>query len=321
MPPTGDEIRDAFDQWFSSLQTYRMTYGLPARGSVAAALVVLEHLKEHYVLDLEAHQAEGRAQISGLNPRSVQAILARFGETRQFLGEGGRTNRGGPGDVQRMLEALRPLRLENESTEVRNNALNEFQRLLVDKVQEYHGRRRLEITYDASVTTWAAVHEILEQADLVAKAGPVAQYLVGAKLQLRFPDVAIANDRYSAPDVQTGRQGDFQVEDTAFHVTVSPTPAVYEKCLQNIRSGLRVYLLVPDGVVVGARQNAHTAAPDRIAVESIESFVANNIEEQSQFAKDRLMSGFRRLLEKYNERVDAIELDKSLLIEIPPSLA
>jgi hypothetical protein len=321
MPPTNDQIRSAFAQWFSSLQTYKTTYGLPARGSVAAALVVLEHLKENYVLDLASHQAGGRAQLRGLNPSSVQAILARFGETRQFVGEGGRTNRGGPGDVQRLLEALRPLKLESESATIRNSTLDEFQRLLVEKVQEYHGRKRLEISYNASVTTWAAVREILDQARQVAKAGPVAQYLVGAKLQLRFPKVVIANDRYSAADVQTGRHGDFQVQDTTFHVTVSPAQPVYEKCLQNIRDGLRVYLLVPDSCLVGARQNAQTASPDRIAVESIESFVANNIEELSQFASNDLAGGFRRLLEKYNERVDAIELDKSLLIEIPPSLA
>jgi len=178
----------------------------------------------------------------------------------------------------------------------------------------------IQFGYDPDLTTWAAVREILEQADLVGKAGPVAQYLVGAKLQLRFPGAAIANDRYSAPDAQTGRQGDFQVEDTAFHVTVSPTPPVYDKCLHNTRGGLRVYLLVPDSCLVGARQNAQTVSPDRIAVESVESFVANNIEELSQFAKNELKSAFRRLLETYNKRVDAIELDKSLLMEIPASL-
>jgi hypothetical protein len=250
----------------------------------------------------------------------VQTILAKFGETRQFLGEGGRTNRGGPGDVRRLLEVLKRLRLESESEAVRNKTLDEFQRLLVEKVQEYQSRKRLEITYNASVTTWAAVHEVLKQAGQVGKAGPVAQYLVGAKLQLRFPNVEIGNDRYSAPDVQTGRQGDFQVQDTAFHVTVSPTQAVYQKCIQNIQAGLRVYLLVPDSFVVGARQNAQTTAADQIAVESIESFVANNVEELSQFAKNELVGGFRRLLQKYNERVNAIELDKSLLIEIPRSL-
>lgn len=320
MPPSADHVRKTLEQWWSSLKTFKATSGLPARGSVAAALVVLEHLKEDYVLDLEAHQAGGRAQIKGLNPRSVQTILAKFGETRQFLGEGGRTNRGGPGDVRLLLEVLKRLRLESESEAVRNKTLDEFQRLLVEKVQEYHSRKRLEITYNASLITWAAVHEILKQAGQVGKAGPVAQYLVGAKLQLRYPKVEIANERYSAPDVQTGRQGDFQVQDTVFHVTVSPTQAVYQKSIQNIEAGLRVYLLVPDSFFVGARQNAQMAAADRIAVESIESFVANNIEEQSQFAKNELVSGFRRLLEKYNERVNAIELDKSLLIEIPRSL-
>jgi hypothetical protein len=321
MPPSGNQTCKAFEAWFSSLQTYKTTSGLPARGSVAAALVVLEHLKELYILDLEAHLAKGGAQIRGLNPRSVQAILAEFGETRKFLGEGGRTNRGGPEVVGRLLDALRLLRLEKESGQVRNRILNEFQGLLVEKVREYHGRKRIEINYDASITTRAAVQEILEQAALVGKAGPVAQYLVGAKLQLRFPDVTVPNDSYSAPDVQTGRQGDFQVEDTAFHVTVSPTTAVYEKCVRNIKAGLRVYLLLPDSLVVGARQNASTVAPDRIAVEPIESFVANNIEELSKFSRKDLKSGFRLLLETYNKRVDAIELDKSLLIEIPSSLS
>jgi hypothetical protein len=317
MPPTSEKVRKAFEEWFSSLKTYS---GLPARGSVAGALVVLEHLKENYVLDIKSHQAEGGAQLQGLNSGALKSILARFGETRKFSGEAGRTNRGGPGDEQRLLDVLKLLRLETVQAEFRIKTLDEFQKLLVEKVREYHSRKRLEITYDANLTTWAAVHEILEQAGEVEKAGPVAQYLIGAKLQLRFPSVAVTNDRYSAADVQTGRHGDFQLQDTAFHVTVSPTPAVYEKCLQNIRAGLRAYLLVPDGFVVGARQNAYSAAPDRIAVESIESFVANNIEELSRFAKNDLKSGFRQLLEKYNERVDAIELDKSLLIEIPPTL-
>jgi len=166
----------------------------------------------------------------------------------------------------------------------------------------------------------SAVHEVIERAREVGKAGPVAQYLVGAKLQLRFPETKISNDGYSAADAPTGRSGDFQIGDTVFHVTVSPAPAVIEKCKQNLAHGIRVFLLVPDALVVGTRQNAEVAAPDRIMVESIESFVANNIEELSRFSRGELTGGFRRLLETYNERVDAVELDKSMLIEIPPNL-
>ena len=59
---------------------------------------------------------------------------------------------------------------------------------------------------------------------------------------------------------------------------------------------------------------------DRIDVASIESFVADNIGELSNFSADQLAHGFLRLLEEYNRRVDLAELDKSLMIEIPANL-
>jgi hypothetical protein len=97
-------------------------------------------------------------------------------------------------------------------------------------------------------------------------------------------------------------------------------PELLEKCKENLDRGLRVYLLVSDAQVAGARQNAELLAEGRIAVESIESFVATNIDELSEFDGAKLKSGFRRLLETYNERVDGIEIDKSMLIDIPPNL-
>lgn len=320
MKISAKQVDATFEQWFSSLQTYRHTGGLPARGSILASLVVLERLKEQFVLDLSAHQTAGKAQLRGVNPKAARTILERFGETRPFTLEGGRTNRGAPGDVQKLLASLKGLGLHAATPAERNEVLEEFQRRLVEKVRDYHARKRIEITYDSGVTTWAAVHEVLEQAGRVGKAGPAAQYLVGAKLQLRFPQIAVSNDRYSAADEQTGRRGDFQVEDTAFHVTVAPAQAVYEKCVRNVKAGCRVYLLVPEAFLVGARQNVQAMAPGPIAVESIESFIANNVEELAQFSRNGLVSGFRRLLEEYNRRVDAIEDDKSLLIEVPPTL-
>jgi hypothetical protein len=81
------------------------------------------------------------------------------------------------------------------------------------------------------------------------------------------------------------------------------------------------YLLVPDRVLQGAKELAKQALEGRISVQSVESFVAQNIEELATFRKDELISGLRRLLETYNQRVDAIEIDKSLLIEMPHNLA
>jgi hypothetical protein len=97
-------------------------------------------------------------------------------------------------------------------------------------------------------------------------------------------------------------------------------PALFEKCAQNIRDGFRVFLLIPDRTLSGARQNAELAMPGRLSVESIESFVATNIEELSTFSKKEVTSGLRRLLKSYNRRVSECETDKSMMIDLPKNL-
>ncbi len=310
---------ELFEAWYSHLPIHKASGG-PAKGTIAAALVVLERLREDYRLKIEAHTAQGGAQLSGASGQAVKKILARFGETRPFAKEGGRTNRGGPGDIKKMLQALKKANLEKLAAERRNEILNEMQRFLVGKVVEFHNRERIKMVYDPSKSTWQNIQGLLSAARETGKEGPVAQHLVGAKLQLRFPDIAVGNESYSTADEQLGRPGDFYIGDTAFHVTVAPMGPVYEKCKDNLENGYRVYLLVPERAVTGARQNAELMVPGRIAVESIESFVGQNIEELSFFTRDKLKNGFRRLLETYNDRVDAAETDKSMLVEIPRNL-
>lgn len=314
-----DRALKIFESWYNKLPVHKPSSG-PARGTIGAALIVLERLKGDFDLNLESHRAAGQSQIKGASGAAVARILSRFGENRLFIKEGGRTNRGGPNDIGKMLEAIGTAQLDLLTTIERNEVLENIELFLVGKVREYHNRQRLKVIYDPSQSTWQSINDLLASARVTGKEGPVAQYLVGSKLQLRFPHIQIGNESYSTADDQLGRPGDFQVGDTAFHVTVAPMPAVYEKCKRNIEKGFRVYLLVPDRCLVGAKQNAETIAPGKISVESIESFVGQNIEELSVFLKDRITEGFLRLLETYNQRVDATEIDKSMLIEIPRNL-
>jgi len=318
MTPREKALQD-FSGWYDSLPVHRPSGG-PARGTIAATLVVLDRLKNTFDLNLDSHRAAGKSQIKGVGSAAVARILREFGETRPFLKEGGRTNRGGPGDIAKMLAALKAAGLQQTPPKQRIQVLIELQRFLVEKVREFHSRERLKVVYDPSHSTWQAVHDLLALARQNGKEGPVAQYLVGAKLQLRFPDVEVSNQSYSTADAQLGRPGDFQLGDTAFHITVAPMSGVYERCKRNIEDGLRAYLLVPDRNLVGVRQNAEATVSGRITVQSIESFVSQNIEEISTFANNRLIDDFRRLLETYNQRVDAVENDKSMLIEIPRNL-
>jgi hypothetical protein len=307
--------------WWDSLVPLKQNNNLPSKGTVAGALVVLERLKEKYTLDINEHRAtRGQSQIKGVSKANVQKILSRFGETRNFVKEGGRTNRGLAGDIVSLLKKLQQARLESLTTDVRIQILTEVQEYLVLKVGEYFNRERVKFIYNPEHTAWQSIHAILESAREVGKEGPVAQYLVGAKLALRFPDIDVRNDMSSTQDELSGIPGDFLIGDGVFHVTVAPNLGHFEKCKQNIDMGFSVYLLVPQRRLAGTKDIAEDSLPGRVTTQSIESFVAQNLEELSMFSKDKLRAGFRLLLEKYNERVDTIEPDKSLLIEIPRNL-
>jgi hypothetical protein len=307
------------DDWYGNLDTYQDK--LPSKGSIAAALHVLNRLRADYNLNIASHVAGGEAQITGLSAATLKRVLGEFGEIRVLSSVGGRSNRGARGDVAKLLDSMAVLSLDRVPEAERIAVLQSMQRHLVEKyVGLYFSVKRVKATFDLSASTWQAVHAILTNAKVSGKAGPVAEYMVGAKLALKFPKKKIRNKRFSTSDEQGGFSGDFEVGNTAFHVTVAPMPELLEKCKRNLERGLRVYLIVPDSQVQGARQNAELLATGRIAVEPIESFVATNIDELSEFDGGKLKSGFRRFLETYNARVDEIELDKSMLIDIPPNL-
>lgn len=314
MPPPKE-----FIDWYNSLKVVKANNG-PANGSIATALVVLNRLQENYQLEFSEHVAEGGMQIKGASGAAVASILKSFGEERPFAKEGGRTNRGGPLEVRSLLEMLKRLRLDEKSVANRNIALEAMKLFLVDRVKDFHNRQKIKLTFNPALSTWHIIHNLLSEAVTVGKAGYVAQHLVGAKLQLRFPDIVVSNESASTADLPTQRPGDFLIGHTAFHITVAPMPPVFDKCRHNIQQGFKPFLLVPDNKLIGARQIAEQTCEQQIAVESIESFVSQNINEVSDFNKDKLTSSFKDLLFIYNHRVDEAETDKSLMIELPANL-
>jgi len=308
-----------FIEWYNSLKFVKANNG-PANGSIATALVVLSHLVDDYNLEFSAHIADGGMQIKGASGSAVASILKSFGENRPFAKEGGRTNRGGPMEVRALLEMLRSLDLQKDLLENRNSTLRSMQSFLVDRVVDYHNRQKIKLPFNPALSTWHIIHNLINIAIEEGKAGYIAQHLVGAKLQLRFPDITVSNESASTADMQTQRPGDFLIGHTAFHVTVAPMLPVYEKCKYNLTQGYKPFLLVPDTKLIGARQLAEQTCEQQISVESIESFVSQNIDELSVFDKDDLALNLKELVKIYNRRVNEIETDKSLMIELPSIL-
>lgn len=309
-----------FEEWFGSLKKVKANGG-PAIGTIAASLVVLERLKKEYNLSLQSHVAAGGAQIKGVSGAAVSVILKEFGEVRPFAREGGRTNRGVLSEIGPLLQALEPLGLDHLPEIDRHSILRSFQFFLVERVKDFHNRQKIKLVFDPKCSTWQTVHQLIEESQKENKAGPVAQHLVGAKLQLRFPNMRISNEPTSAADSPTNRWGDFSVNETIFHVTVAPMEALFKKCQQNLNEGLKVYVLVPDAKLAAAREMGKQFCNEMIAVESLESFISQNIEEISVFSSSQLKDNVTNLIKLYNNRVDAVEIDKSLMIELPSNLS
>ena len=289
-------------------------------GNIAGGLVLIENLRDNLSFDIDEHKASGSDQLKSASLRNVQRILERFGESRILLKEGGRTNRGLMRNLTPLLEALSETDIRRMSDEDRAAAFDDMQAFLAERAKDVFNAEKISFNYSQDIASREIVGKILDAAYERGKAGEVAEYLVGAKLALRFPNYAIRNSAASAADDQTAEQGDFQINDCVFHVSVSPNSGHYDKCARNLSDGFRTFLLVPDRILAGARQNADLQANGRISVEAIESFVSQNIEELSDFSGSRVSANIKLLIHMYNERIAEVETDLSLQIRIPAAL-
>jgi hypothetical protein len=312
---------DSFESWYGALRPMKQYGGQPAKGTIAAALIVLERLRGNCDLSIEAHLAEGEAQIAGLSLSSLRKILQRFDETREFPSEGGRTNRGNNKPVRQLLDRLKQSGLGDLPDQKRSDCIDEMQRFLVESLDAYYKLERIRFDFDAAKPARGLIGDILSKAQDRNQGGPMAQHLIGAKLAIRFPHIQIGNFTYSAADEQSGRSGDFRVGKTVFHVTIAPTMGHIARCAKNIQDGLGVFLIVNDTKLTTAKALLGTKGlEEKVAVESVESFVGQNISELAEFAPDKFSEKLAELLREYNRRASAVETDRSLLIEIPASI-
>lgn len=314
-----DEALAALATWYES---ERPPSGAdPDRYVVCAALAVLELLRSEFPIRSSSFLTRGsQVRTSG---GLIKKILARFGETRVYSREGGRTTRGTRPAAERWVARLNSLEaLRQCSPLTRGEVADSLQAWLAERVQDYFNRCRIQLDLDLGKPGPLIIADILAVARARSAAGPVAQHLVGAKLSLRHPKIEIENHSYTTADQQLGRPGDFLVQDTVFHVTVSPMPQLFSRCSENFRQNYRVILLVTEDQTLAARQMAAGLGLDtRVGVLGLEPFIGQNIEEMANFGRADIARELRKLLDVYNRRVAAVETDRSLLIEIPENLA
>jgi Domain of unknown function (DUF4928) len=302
-------LTDAVDAWVQSC----VRGGKISRNTIAVGIVILDRLRQKVPLKAPEILSKG-GEISG-SRAGLSTTLAKYGIPEKFLKEV--TTRQAHQDGQRLLEALhwgKDLALTSSAT--RDKLVKSEIEKLAAKAQDWLARRHIKIACDRQWAPSAWIQSILEEAK-GKSGGKVEQHLVGAKLQTRHPKIKIPNHPGHAADVQTGRVCDFAIASTCYHVTATPTLSEVKKCAVNIRRGLHPVLLVPRTMVSKSFHFAEAIGIEKqLSIGAIEDFIGENIVEMANDARQEYLAILKALVEAYNKRLEAVETDMSLRIEI-----
>ncbi len=260
-------------------------------------------------------------QVKGLGGAAVQSILTEHGILRRLASEGGRTSRGSLDLALKYSEFINELHRKKMLNGPQE--LKEFESWWIEKIQAYFDRQGFEVHLDPAISISAIVSAILNQAKERQKqlrgstlVGTVLEHLVGAKLELAMGEGKVHHKIASTADESSGASGDFEIEETVFHVTSSPTEALLLKCESNIHGGKRPVIVCPSGFRQAACSLADSAGlENRIEVYEAQEFISMNINEWSGFSSLKLLDNAIRFVDKYNEIIDAVEKNPSLRIE------
>ncbi len=275
-----------------------------------AAMALLERLREFPSLSLSAHQKAGSSGLishetlgdEALNRFNLQAINKNHGRRSCNLAAWG----------QDLLEVVRAAEFEAANKDKREGFLSAAQEIIGERLRSITEQEPLTVKV-RSRSVEDVIHEVLLQAERKRKTGDVAQYLVGAKLMLRFQrDIPVhaANkgDRKSAFDPDA-RLGDYHFGNAVIEVAVGPPDAKHLEQIADILaqsdSDAEVWLLTRSDRV-NAWQNelrlTDGVEAKRVIVTSVEAFVGQNITELGEFKAKGKAEQLGRLFDLYNER-------------------
>ena len=95
-----------------------------------------------------------------------------------------------------------------------------------------------------------------------------------------------------------------------------PTPALIEKCKDNLASGIRpIIVTIHAGILTAEELSKAENIDGRIDVLEIEQFVTINIYEISKFQPSERFVTVKDCVDKYNQIIEKCETDLSLKIE------
>jgi hypothetical protein len=280
---------------------------VPAR--LQAGLSVLERLREFPLLNLRSHIDERCRTAIQSQEIYGNRVLARL-NIEPISRNHGRRSSNLPEWGQDLLDEIAASGFAKANPEERDRIISRAQDVLAKPLRDIIEQEPLEARIKGR-SAEAVVHEILLQAEEKGKSGDVAQYLVGAKLALRFKreipvDPANKSDRKSLFD-KDAKLGDFEIENAVIEVAVGLPDDKHIEQIGEIldASDTEVWLLTrSDRVATWKNEINSTDGIEikRIVVTSVEAFVGQNITELAEFSSKGKATQFSALFELYNSR-------------------
>lgn len=268
-------------------------------------------------IDPSNYKTNKEGQVKGLGGGNLKGILESKGISRTLSREGGRTSRGSMALMYAYVDFINGI--YQADGEVDFEAIEDF---WIAQVRLFFSAKPFRLVTDASRSLDSTIDDLILQARKresenpgTTYAGTVLQHLVAAKLCLVVPDVEV--NGADVADAPTGRGGDFMVGDTAIHCTTMPGQPLLEKCVSNIKAGVRPVIITIRERVRTARDLAEDAGiSDRIEVWDIQQFLSANIYERGLFDRDKRQMMVGSIVAEYNSIIDTYESDPSLKISI-----
>lgn len=292
--------RDSFPAWMDEHMRKGET-DVPAR--LLTLLGLLECLRAAPALDIDKHKAKSGMQLLDHNG-FVDKALARFGAVSPVQEKGRRSNNLHAW-AKPLFDWLRRSGFQENQRCANDDLLHWAQKKAAERLAVINEDKPLIARYNRG-TAVAVIADLLDQAREKKRAKDVAEYMVGAKLELRFGVGIVTPKNVNTPSGVN--LADFRIGNMAIEVTTveRPDKAHLEQLAEILsNTGLQVWFLTR----LRDRERWQTAIDamfgeqaSRIVVADVETFVGQNVTEIGGFQTQDVHNELARLFEQYSRR-------------------
>jgi hypothetical protein len=195
--------------------------GLVPRSWLLVVLCILDRIRESDGPLSEDDAYTYDCTLKRSRAKAIPKLLGKYSFPLELgMGRAGITTRGAPG--LRLFRAIKGGAVIADRPKAKQALfLREAVDLVWEEMLSVVGQGPVGIPFHRFEQTSAFVESLFDAVKNRSN-GRVEQALVGAKLQLRYPKIAVPNNPGFAGDRQTGRHCDFEVENLRVIVSVSP---------------------------------------------------------------------------------------------------